>query len=303
MSSTTHRVVVGSVEWVEFHIEVEEDPTTFPVEIALVSSGTVPLEADWRSAIWPSGAEGGPAVWNIRLLVGDAGADTDYAAGVYDAFSRIDSGLEVPITPVGAVEFYGGEAPRIIDSDELGDFLRLEIEPDDAGADIACDIASEVVRAKLRQTVTLVEDDVLRIEGSFADRVRLPERPIVDVSSVTIDGAELPPSSYNVIGDELVLAADVETWASITIPEGGFGGRRSVLEIVYSHGYAVVPADIKGLALAIAGRTYQNPQGVSSEGILSYRVSYGDAETFPLLPHEEAVVSRYRRRQTTLTMR
>jgi hypothetical protein len=301
MAETTHRVVVGSLEWVEFHIEVETDPTGFPVEIALVASGAIPTSTDWRPAVWPPGQTGEGDVWDIRLLVGDAGDETDYAAGVFDAFAKIDAGLEVPIIPVGAVEFYGGEAPTIIDADELGDHLRIAIAPDDTGAAQACRIASEVVRATLRQTITLVEDDTLRLEGSYGDRIRLPERPVLEVVSVTVEGAELPASSYNLIGEEIILASDLETFASITIPEGGLGGRRAVVEIVYSHGYAIVPADIKGLALGAAAAVYQNPANVTSEGILSYRVAYGDAGEF--LAGQPAVVGRYRRRAATLGMR
>jgi hypothetical protein len=303
MTESTHRVVVGSVEWVEFHIEVEEDPTGFPVEIALVPSGSIPAsdDSDYRAAIWPAGAEGGPDVWNIRLLVGDEPTDTDYPAGVFDAFARIDSGLEVPVIPVGAVEFYGGEAPRIIDTDELGDHLRRAIEPDDAAAVQACKIASEVIRATLRQTVTLVEDDELRIEGSWGARIRLPQRPVISVAGVTVDGAALPSSSWNLLGDEVVLASDLETFATITVPEGGFGGARSVLVVTYTHGYAVVPWDIKGLALGAAAAIFDNPGNVSSERILSYSVAYRTATEF-VVGHND-VVSRYRRKLSTLSMR
>src|SRR6185503_10518454 len=147
--------------------------------------------------------------------------------------------------------FVGASAPQIIDVDDLADSLEQDIDPDSSAAALACELASDVVRAKLRQTITLVEDDELRIEGACDDRVRLPERPVIEVASVMVDGLLFPSSGYNVIGDELVLVQDSGTFASIASGLGYLAGRGSTLDIVYSHGYAAVPPAIKGLALGI----------------------------------------------------
>jgi hypothetical protein len=295
----TLRRVVGSREWIEFPISAEADPTSFPVEVALVPTGTIPLEADYRAASW--GLGGGPDVWGARLLIGDAGSNTDYDVGVYDAFVRIDSGAEEPILFAGGVEIIGETAPRIIDVEDLGDFLGQDIPTDDAQADLACDIAGRVVRSKLRQTVTFVADDEVAFEGVTDDRIRLPERPVVEVSSVTVDGATFPDTGYSLIGEEIVLVPDSGTWASIASGLGSFGGRGALVVVVYSHGFAVVPDDIRGLALSIASRIYRNPAGATSESILSYSVAYG--QDFPLSPWEDAVVGQYRRRSRSMSTR
>lgn len=297
----THRVIVGSVEFVDFPIEAENDPTAFPVEVALVQSGGVPAEDDWRDAAWAAG--GGPTVWEARLLLGDHPTETDYPAGVYDSFVRITATPEAPIISAGGIEFVGAELPQIIDSDDLADSVDEAIEPDSAAAELACQIASDVVRAKLRQMVTLVEDDALRLEGVSGDRVRLPQRPVVEVSEVLLDGTEFPAAGYSVIGDELVLVQDSGTWASIASGLGSWGGRGATLDITYSHGYAAVPPAIKGLALGIAKRLYLNPNGATAEGVLSYSISFGDPADFPLLPFEDDVVSLYRRRAATVSTR
>lgn len=301
--SETRRIATGSIEWVDFPIETEADPTAFPVEVALVPTGTMPAsdDSDYRVAAWVAG--GGPDVWEVRLLIGSAGADTDYAVGVYDAYVRVTATPEVPVIPAGGLEVYGAEAPRIIDVQDLADFLQTTIPADNSGADFACDIGSAVVRAKLGQTVTFLADDSLVIEGSCEDRIRLPQRPVIEVDSVTVDGTLFPSAGYSLIGDELVLGVDSDTFASIASGLGSWGGARSRIVVVYSHGYAAVPADIRGLACSIAARVFQNPGGETSEGILSYSRSFSDPASFPLLPHEEAVVSRYRRRAGTLSTR
>lgn len=299
----THRVLVGSVEYVDFPVEAENDPTLFPVEVAIVATGSVPNEdeSDWRAADWQ--AEGPTGVWRARLLVGSSGIDTDYPAGLYDAFVRITAAPEVPVLEAGGIELYSSTLPVIIDGEDLADFLGAELDTNSASVAFACSVASDVVRAKLRQTVTLVEDDALRIEGVHGDRITLPERPVVEVSSVAVDGFTFPPSGYHVIGDELILVSGSETFASRASGLGSWGGSGVAVDIVYSHGYAAVPQSIRGLACSIASRIVENPQGVTSEGVLSYSVSFGDPASFPLLPFEEDVVSLYRRRAGTLSTR
>lgn len=301
MADVTGRIIVGSVEYRDFPIEAEEDPTLFDVEVALVASGAIPEEDDFRDATWKTG--GGPEVWEARILLGHAASDTDYAAGAYDAFVRITAGPEIPILAAGGITFVGASAPQIIDVDDLADSLEQDIDPDSSAAALACELASDVVRAKLRQTITLVEDDELRIEGACDDRVRLPERPVIEVASVMVDGLLFPSSGYNVIGDELVLVQDSGTFASIASGLGYLAGRGSTLDIVYSHGYAAVPPAIKGLALGIAKRLFLNPNGATAEGVLSYSVSFGDPADFPLMPFEDDVVSLYRRTVGTMTTR
>jgi hypothetical protein len=68
--------------------------------------------------------------------------------------------------------------------------------------------------------------------------------------------------------------------------------------VTYTAGYSTVPGNVKAVALAVAGRIYDNPQGLRSRQIDDYsETRAGDDDDLAgvsLLPTEERRLRRYR---------
>lgn len=144
--------------------------------------------------------------------------------------------------------------------EELSLFLGgQQVDPE--RAELLLDIASDAVRRACAQTFDLVTDDVATLRGTWAGVLRLPERPVVSVAEVLLDGVEV--TDYDLVGDELHRT-----------PGLGWGGSAVTIQVTYTHGFAEVPADLRGWVLTVAARGITNPTGVTQESIDGYAVSY-----------------------------
>jgi hypothetical protein len=95
----------------------------------------------------------------------------------------------------------------------------------------------------------------------------LPERPVVDVTSV----AGLPAGGWTLVRDTLlpgpvysymwelddIITGNV-TWTPMSMP---------TIAVTYSHGFQVIPKDLRGLCLSVAARMYVNPSSVEMESV------------------------------------
>jgi hypothetical protein len=167
--------------------------------------------------------------------------------------------------------------------DELGDLLG-EAFADTllAQAAMALEMASAQIQGWTRQKVERVVDDVIVLRGTYDRELELPERPVIEVGNITLDGTLIEPSSFTVTGSTLIRS-------------GGWGGSAAVVEVVYTHGYEPIPEDIRAVTLQLAARMLFNPLGIRQEGIGTYSVTYsgesvGDADGVLY------GLSRYRRR-------
>ncbi|MET0463746.1 MAG: hypothetical protein ABW007_11355, partial [Chitinophagaceae bacterium] len=70
-----------------------------------------------------------------------------------------------------------------------------------------------------------------------------------------------------------------------------------VVDIVYSHGYAQVPGDIKAVAYGMSSRIIYNPSGLRQETVGSISVTYpgvgGEAGTVNMSKLERNVLDKY----------
>lgn len=201
---------------------------------------------------------------------------------------------------------------------ELELFAREEIPPgdvDEAGAQQALDLASDIIRGYTRCTISTVTETV-EFEGTSSDVLELPQRPVTAVTAVTVTDR---------IGNDLVVASTDWTWTrsgklrrilySDTLPTGwtadsGWGGPDATVTVTYTHGLATVPGDVKAITLALARRMTVNPDGYVREAIGSYNVGYsstdgqaagqgsgqGSGASVHLLAVEKMALNRYRRR-------
>jgi len=140
------------------------------------------------------------------------------------------------------------------------------------------ELASGLIRAATGQTISLVESDVLTRRGSGAT-LRLPQRPVGDVESVTIDGVTIDPAGYYLLGDELVRAS----WGGSGFGSNLFGYANQELVVTYSHGYESVPDEVKAICLEMVVRVWTNPASVVSSSVGQVQTTYTVTGTNGLL--------------------
>lgn len=188
-----------------------------------------------------------------------------------------------------------------------------------ARADALLADASALVRGYTGQDFTQVVGDevVLRPVGTT---VRLPQRPVTDVTSVvavggsdTIPDITLPAGSWTWDGIDKVDVWPPSTDWLLNLPETWSDGWGAVntYRVTYSHGYAEVPDDVVAVVCAMVLRTLLAPSmvaGMVSEriGAYNYQVQQGSGSSGASVGITQAdrdVLKRYRRKATTIQTR
>lgn len=143
--------------------------------------------------------------------------------------------------------------------DDLSAYLGRAVE-NTVQAQLALDLATGIIQAETGQTLELVTDDVVRLRGSSASPLYLPERPVVSVAS--IEGDDVRDDEWVHLGEYVTRAYGWPPYVTVT----------------YTHGYEVIPDDVRGITLAIAARlmAQNDPSGppVEQETIGTYSVRY-----------------------------
>jgi len=174
-----------------------------------------------------------------------------------------------------------GTTPVLATTSQLEARLGIEFTADEhvRAQRLLCMATAEIQRES-KQTISLVEGDVLTIRGTNASRFRLPQRPVGAVTSVSVDGVVLDPDSYYLSGDELVRA----TWGH-SFGSPLFGYPTQELVVTYDHGYAAdeVPGEVVAICLEVAARVWVNPGAVVSESIGSVQTNYSTSPVSGLL--------------------
>lgn len=172
---------------------------------------------------------------------------------------------------------------RFATVEELETKLGRQIPEDKRGtAEAALDRATAEVQDMTHQLFEFVEDDVQQIHVDRADicRLNLPQRPVLDIASIKVDGVTVSGYRFNRYG-------------KVTWPGGNFwGSYGDAVEVTYTHGYALSEDDIpeenplgitllenvfpgvKARVLQLAAQALANPGEVVSESMGSYSVAY-----------------------------
>lgn len=170
--------------------------------------------------------------------------------------------------------------------------------------------ASAAVRLYTGQQFTLDLDDqdppepipdVVKLKVRNG-KVRLPQRPVVEISTVTYTAADLTETTLtytyngiqtlNVIPSAIYALDDWYPCATI-----------DVVTVTYTHGYPAgeLPAALVGLVVQIVGRAMGSElidSGLTAENIAGYGYTKGSAAAaggFGLLPAEKAALDMFRR--------
>ncbi len=133
-------------------------------------------------------------------------------------------------------------------------------------------LASGLIQKEAKQRIERVASDTLARRGTELARIRLPERPVESVTSVSLDGVLIPATDYYLDGDELVREMVSAEFAGV--PSGGWGHSGEPLVIVYTHGYAIIPDAIAAVSLEAVVRAWVNPGSVMSERYGSEQVAF-----------------------------
>lgn len=171
-------------------------------------------------------------------------------------------------------------------------------------ATLLLDAATAAIQAYCRQSFTQATTTAV-FPGTFTSALVLPERPVTAVTLVKIGDTTLTVDTDYVWdgAHTLYRGTKVDGVLSVNGPDylidgwGDWGGPGAQVTVVYSHGFASIPNDVKGVCLALAARSLTSPDGVNSESVGSYSVSYSrTGGAVSLLTEEKALLNRYRRR-------
>lgn len=168
--------------------------------------------------------------------------------------------------------------PLLASGPDLAALLQRDI--DQASAVLALRLASGTVRRYTRQTISLVAGDTITRIPQPANTLILPQRPVVAVASVVVDGD--PATDWVLHGDALVRDGGWPAGATIT----------------YTHGYAEIPDDVQTIVLRLASLQMTNPSGLRSRSIDDYSETFATETlgTGALTRDDKAILDGYRRR-------
>lgn len=168
------------------------------------------------------------------------------------------------------------------------------------------DESTSAIRNYTHQYLSFVEDDTLTIDGHGGTKIYLPELPVTEITSVTLNGVLLTVDTDYKLGQHGILHRLNGYWTS---------GIQNIT-IVYSHGYTTIPDDINAVCVRAASRLVQsgivsaqfngNPV-VSSTTLGDYSVAYNSSGVSSnssgmmgvsgariLLPSEKNILDKYR---------
>lgn len=131
--------------------------------------------------------------------------------------------------------------------------------------------ATAAIIAYCRQTIYFVEDDSVTLRGTWGYRLELPQQPVVEVASVTVDGVLLDDTEWTLVGNEIRRGTS-DDWPSTRLH---WGGPDTEVAVVYSHGHTDDPPIATSICLAMAARCVANPIGAQAETLGAYSVTYG----------------------------
>lgn len=191
-----------------------------------------------------------------------------------------------------------GDNASLISVEELQNRLQTTLDAD--VAEQACILASATITGYCDQDlvykshvhtlpvangvltgITVPDTHPLATFPDIVGVVRLPQRPVVAVTTVVVDEVTLPTNEWywDVTRQELLLE-DHDAYAAV---------------VTYTAGFAAVPNDIKAVALALATAEVTNPRNVAQERLADYSVTYrNQSDDLGLTQRQQAILNRYR---------
>lgn len=169
---------------------------------------------------------------------------------------------------------------------DLAAYLQSSV--DTASAQLALDLATAQIRSYCGWSISEVVDDVANVNGDGSSLLAVPSLYITAVTSIVSGGVSVAATDYTWTSYGLLTLVKSQTWdvsdPTLFVQDGGSGplawpNADRAVTVTYTHGYAAVPDEIRGVCLNIAARSYLNPPSATSEGVGAYTVRYDPLET------------------------
>jgi hypothetical protein len=178
----------------------------------------------------------------------------------------------------------------LITVEELEAFMgRTFTESEEAQAEALIDAVSFVIEGEAGVSFSLVENEEIRVQADGYGMIELNAKPISAVAVYDVGGT-----------DELAYAA----WDGLCTVWGLQPNQ--VVDIVYSHGYAAIPGDIKAVAYGVASRIMVNPGGLRQETVGAISVTYpgigGEAGTINFSKLEQRILGKYSAQEKSMRL-
>lgn len=183
---------------------------------------------------------------------------------------------------------------------DLEDRLRVTFTAaEQVQATALLETATEVIKAAAGQTFDVVANDTVTLDGNGQTILVLPEAPVTAVASVTVDGTLLVHGTDYLWSPNGMLHRTASgfwgTW------HGTWGDLPQSIVVVYTHGYATIPADLQVLCVELAARGWATTLAagvVRQETIGSFSRTYAAGEEssgLALTDAELGLLAKYRR--------
>jgi hypothetical protein len=178
----------------------------------------------------------------------------------------------------------------LITVEELEAFMgRTFDETEEVQAQALIDAVSDIIEAETGVSFTEVTNEEIRAQADGYGIIEFNAKPISAVAVYEVDGT---------------VEIENATWDHLSAVYGLQPNQ--VVDIVYSHGYATVPGDIKAVAYGVCSRIMFNPSGLRQETVGAISVTYpgigGEAGTINFSRLEQKILDKYRRTAKSMRM-
>lgn len=249
-------------------------------------------ESDSSSGPWTlidtltlSPTDSDPSDPQSRNLTTDNGSDD---AGLWYRLTFVDGGggTGQPTDPIQN----GVSMVQFATADEFAERFGLTLTADESSrVSGLIGRASALIQDAAKQQIVLVTDDVLTLNGTRKERVTLPERPVVSVASVTLDGETLTEGTDWFLADDQIVrrrTAFVDGFGSAFLDApfllgSGFGFPSQTLVVTYTHGFATIPGSVKEICLEAVVRVWVNPGSVARQSSGNTSTVYDNSRFAP----------------------
>lgn len=160
----------------------------------------------------------------------------------------------------------------------------LGVPADDPKLLQALGAASSRFRGAVRHHVSAVADETVTLDGNGKESLLLPAAPVTAVTSVRVDGIELVYDTDYRWSHDGFLRRVGRCWPD----------RLRCVEVVYSHGYSLIPEDIAEVVIDQARAQYTVRPGLTSMTVGSQSVGFGAQASIGVTSQWTTMVEKYR---------